>query len=141
MKRLISLFFAFIIVVQFAAVPVLAAVSGKETVYVTRTGKCYHTATCQYLQYSKIATTLEKADKKYRPCSVCRPPVLEETYKAAKKNDTTDCKYIVNTNTFKFHKPGCSAVKNMSLYNKKAYNGTRSYLINQGYSPCKLCHP
>ena len=43
------------------------------TVYITRTGKKYHRASCRYLKYSKIPVSLEKAKQNYGPCSVCRP--------------------------------------------------------------------
>jgi biopolymer transport protein ExbD len=45
------------------------------TVYVTKTGKKYHSDGCRYLSNSKIAMTLKDAKAKgYTPCSVCRPP-------------------------------------------------------------------
>lgn len=43
------------------------------TVYVTRTGKKYHRGTCRYLSKSKIPTSLSEAQRRYEPCSVCRP--------------------------------------------------------------------
>ena len=47
----------------------------EQTVYVTKTGKKYHTATCRYLAKSKIPMSLKDAKTKgYTPCSVCRPP-------------------------------------------------------------------
>lgn len=49
--------------------------------------------------------------------------------------------YIVNLNTKKFHKPNCRSVSSMSERNKKTYKGKRSSLINNGYSPCKICNP
>lgn len=49
--------------------------------------------------------------------------------------------YIVNLNTKKFHKPNCRSVSSMSERNKKTYRGKRSSLINNGYSPCKICNP
>lgn len=49
--------------------------------------------------------------------------------------------YIVNLNTKKFHKPNCRSVSTMSERNKKTYKGKRSSLINNGYSPCKICNP
>lgn len=45
------------------------------TVYITKTGEKYHTATCSYLKYSKIAISLADAKAAgYTPCSVCNPP-------------------------------------------------------------------
>jgi hypothetical protein len=48
--------------------------SKSATVYVTRTGKKYHTAECRYLK-SKIKTTVKEAQANgYTPCKVCHPP-------------------------------------------------------------------
>lgn len=49
--------------------------------------------------------------------------------------------YILNTNTHRFHIPGCRSVSQMSERNKEEYHGTREELINKGYSPCGNCHP
>jgi hypothetical protein len=47
----------------------------EQIVYVTKTGKKYHTATCRFLAKSKIPMALKDAKAKgYTPCSVCRPP-------------------------------------------------------------------
>ena len=54
---------------------------------------------------------------------------------------TTSGTYILNTNTKKFHKPGCHSVKQMNSRNKKTYKGSRKKLIQDGYSPCKNCNP
>ena len=50
-------------------------------------------------------------------------------------------KYIMNTNTHKFHYPDCSSVDDMKEKNKQEYQGNREDLINQGYDPCKRCKP
>lgn len=50
-------------------------------------------------------------------------------------------KYILNTNTHKFHYPSCSSVDDMKEKNKKEYQGNREDIINQGYVPCKRCDP
>lgn len=44
------------------------------TVYITNTGKKYHTGGCRYLSKSKIAISLKNAKVGYDPCSVCNPP-------------------------------------------------------------------
>lgn len=49
--------------------------------------------------------------------------------------------YVLNTNTKKFHYPSCSSVGSISESNKQTYNGTRSELIADGYSPCGNCKP
>jgi hypothetical protein len=49
------------------------------TVYITKTGKCYHSGSCQYLKKSCIPVSLEEAVRLGKvPCSVCKPPTLED---------------------------------------------------------------
>jgi len=46
-----------------------------QTVYVTKTGKKYHSENCRSLSHSKIEITLSKAQEYgYSACSVCKPP-------------------------------------------------------------------
>lgn len=56
-------------------------------------------------------------------------------------SDSPDTKYILNTNTKKFHYPTCSSVKDMKDKNKKESSETRDTIISQGYVPCKRCKP
>ncbi len=44
------------------------------TVYITRTGECYHRGNCSYLRQSKIPKDLKYAKEHYRACSRCSPP-------------------------------------------------------------------
>lgn len=53
----------------------------------------------------------------------------------------TGTKYILNTNTKKFHEPSCSSVDDMKESNKAEYIGTRSEVIGNGYDPCGRCKP
>jgi len=50
--------------------------ANEETiVYITKTGKKYHTGECRYLSKSKIPISLKEAcEKGYTPCSRCNPP-------------------------------------------------------------------
>ena len=61
-----------------------------------------------------------------------------ETTQAPAKQTST---YILNTNSKKFHKPGCSAVSQMKESNKAEFTGTRDEVIAKGYDPCKKCNP
>ena len=54
------------------------------------------------------------------------------------KNDTL---YILNTNTMKFHSEDCSSIKDIKPKNKESYNGTKAWLIDNGYSSCGICNP
>lgn len=49
--------------------------------------------------------------------------------------------YVLNTNTMKFHKPGCSSVSDMSAKNRSDVTASRDEIIAQGYVPCKRCNP
>lgn len=46
---------------------------------------------------------------------------------------------VVNTNTGKYHVPGCKSVKQMKEKNK-GYCDSVDYLLSIGYVPCKNCH-
>ena len=67
---------------------------------------------------------------------------FEETVKKQniqdEKNDTL---YILNTNTMKFHSKDCSSIKDIKPKNKESYNGTKAWLIDNGYSSCGICNP
>lgn len=53
----------------------------------------------------------------------------------------TEATYILNTNTKKFHRSGCSAINQMKDSNKQSFTGSRDDLIAQGYTACKKCNP
>ena len=48
-------------------------------------------------------------------------------------------KFVINTNTGKYHYPDCSSVKRMKSHNKKVMKTTKKYLESQGYEPCGNC--
>ena len=49
--------------------------------------------------------------------------------------------YVLNTNSYKFHKPDCRYVDDIKPENRQDYSGTREILVQQGYSPCGGCEP
>lgn len=49
--------------------------------------------------------------------------------------------YVLNTNTMKIHRPGCSSVSRMAEHNRQHCTGTVADLCAQGYSPCQVCWP
>ncbi|MBP1534197.1 MAG: hypothetical protein IK999_08750 [Ruminococcus sp.] len=63
------------------------------------------------------------------------------TQTTTKASTGTSHDYVLNTNTKKFHKPGCKSVNQMKDKNKKYYTGTRDEVIGMGYDPCKNCNP
>lgn len=61
---------------------------------------------------------------------------LEET---VTPGETTH--YVLNTNSKKFHLPECSGVEQIKESNRQDYQGTRDQLLEEGYTPCGICHP
>lgn len=59
----------------------------------------------------------------------------------AENEQKTESSYVLNTNTKKFHLPSCSSLDQMNESNKGEFTGKRDELIQQGYEPCKRCHP
>jgi hypothetical protein len=82
MRRLIPLILAFLMLGAVFAVPPVQqpapqqqSQTKEQTVYITKTGKKYHTATCRYLSKSKIPISLKDAKANgYTACSICKPP-------------------------------------------------------------------
>lgn len=129
------------------------AASGDTVVYITKTGKCYHSDGCSSLSKSKIETTLQRAvDKGYTPCSKCKPPVLDAGNTTAASVNATSTNnastvtqngitYVANTNTKKFHKSSCASVSQIKPENYLELTDTRDEIVSQGYTPCKRCKP
>lgn len=57
------------------------------------------------------------------------------------KSGNVRATYVVNVNTKKFHRPSCSAVGRTKPSNRRTVKTRRQTLIQQGYSPCKICNP
>lgn len=60
----------------------------------------------------------------------------EETQQSAEMQT-----YVLNTNTHKFHKPGCYSVEKIKPESYAEFTGTREEAIAYGYDPCKNCNP
>lgn len=56
-------------------------------------------------------------------------------------SQTSSKKYVLNTNTKKFHLVSCSSAKSIKSQNRKETKESRASIINQGYEPCKRCNP
>ncbi len=52
-----------------------------------------------------------------------------------------DIRYVLNTNTRKFHRPDCPSVKDIRQKNRQDFTGSRDEAIAMGYAPCKRCGP
>lgn len=49
--------------------------------------------------------------------------------------------YVLNTNTKKFHRPGCGGADKIADKNRAETDKSREELIQEGYEPCKSCKP
>ena len=124
------------------------AASGDTTVYVTKTGKKYHSDGCRSLSNSKIETTLQSAvDKGYEACKVCKPPKLDsasattatQTNVAAAPANTSASNgntvvYTTKTGE-KYHADGCRSLS------KSKIETTLQNAVDKGYEACKVCKP
>jgi len=111
-----------------------------STVYITRTGKKYHSDNCSHLSKSKIPVYLKEAIQRgYSPCSVCSPPVLDiaiplvEKPREAKTSSSITV-YITKTGK-KYHLGSCSSLSQSKI------SITLNNACDRGYTPCSRCNP
>lgn len=65
-----------------------------------------------------------------------KPTTTKPATTVAENNTRT---YILNTNTGKFHYPGCRAVGRMNESNKQSVSASYNEMISRGYFPCGIC--
>lgn len=94
---------------------------------------CYNVQPCVFIDYSTGESQLSQNN--------ASPTEPSEENTVSGNTQATESTYILNTNTQKFHLPGCSGLNQMNEKNKKEFTGTRDELIQQGYEPCKKCNP
>lgn len=68
------------------------------------------------------------------------PPATEPPTQAPTQNPAIK-EYVLNTNTMKFHKPGCHFVKTIHESHRQYFTGTREEVLKMGYEPCQSCNP
>ena len=74
-------------------------------------------------------------------------PKIEIDYATGKNREvnaqtnTKKQKYVLNTNSMKFHYPDCDSVQEMNPKSRKDITSTRDDLIDEGYEPCGSCRP
>lgn len=67
---------------------------------------------------------------------------LDESWSARQPGqENQEYDYVINTNTKRFHVPGCSSVDDMKEKNKETFSGDRDTLTEMGYVPCGRCKP
>lgn len=58
----------------------------------------------------------------------------------ASSENTTE-QYVLNKKTKKIHYPDCQSVADIQEKNKQTFNGTKKYLLENGYTSCARCNP
>lgn len=66
---------------------------------------------------------------------------MNESKPQVSLDDHKDSSYILNTKTFKIHKPSCGSAKEINLENKQEFKGAIIELLNSGYEACEICKP
>lgn len=95
----------------------------------------------EFSPYSWTSDGLTTADTMPASNIVSTATSLENSSTSNEKVSSGDSsKYIGNSNSHKFHKENCKAVKKMSE-NNKVYFNSRDDAINDGYVACKMCNP
>lgn len=116
-------------------------VSGSRKLSVSKYGKVTvkkGTAAGTYQIKVKIKAA---ATGSYKAKSITKTITVTVTGDDEDSDSDADGNYVLNTNTKVFHYASCSSVKQMSEKNKKAFSGTRTEAIAEGYSACKRCSP
>lgn len=68
-------------------------------------------------------------------------PASEEQAEEEAAGEEEVYTYVLNTNTMKFHYEYCPGVRDMKDKNKDTFRGTRSEVMEKGFSPCGRCTP
>lgn len=102
----------------------------EETVYITKTGKCYHNANCKCLKKSSKTVDIKDAEKDgYRKCKKC---VAAEN--KAKHDEKAETVYMTKHGKC-YHKANCRHLKKSSIPIEIAD------AKKENYSPCKHYRP
>lgn len=94
------------------------------------------------LQGSVVATSDGKRISfNVEPCEIdsfseSREEILDKIHE-----EESEISYVLNTNSKRFHLPGCKSVNEMKEKNKRYVNWDREECIANGYKPCGNCHP
>lgn len=84
--------------------------------------------------------TQQPADNNVQQKETQQPADTSVTQQETSQSEETQT-YVLNTNTHKFHKPGCYSVEKIKPENYAEFTGTREEAIAYGYDPCKNCNP
>ena len=82
-----------------------------------------------------------QSEKPAAPVAPSKPTENTPAPEPQQSAPQSQCDYVLNTNTKKFHLPSCSSADDIKATNRQEYSGNRDDLIAQGYVPCKRCDP
>lgn len=82
-----------------------------------------------------------QSEKPAAPVAPSKPTENTPAPEPQQNAPQSQCDYVLNTNTKKFHLPSCSSADDIKATNRQEYSGNRDDLIAQGYVPCKRCDP
>lgn len=85
-----------------------------------------------------IENSFAEENKQEKNDSILKP---EEDNKEAKNNATQAGEYVLNTNTKKIHYKDCPSVEDIQTNNRESFNGSKDYLLDNGYTACGRCKP
>ena len=105
------------------------------------------TAPTEVLTEPLTEAVTEAVTEATEPVTEATEPVTEpatepvtEPSQAATEAASEEQTYLLNTSSKKFHEPDCSRGPTKES-NKQYFTGTRDDVIQQGYTPCKICNP
>ena len=163
MKKFCTLLMSILLSTAFllGSYPALPA-NAEEITYVLNTNtKKFHRPDCSSVssmksknRYDSTQSYEEITAAGYVPCKNCKPQPVSGSASttntrsasaavsvSSASQQNTEVTYVLNTNTKKFHLPGCSSVSAMKQKNRSDTSMSYEEVIRQGYEPCKKCNP
>lgn len=85
-----------------------------------------------------IDDSADVEEKKTKEVGTTKP---EADNKNTGNNEAQTGEYVLNTKTMKIHFKDCPSVEDIQPENKESFNGTKNYLLENGYTSCGRCKP
>lgn len=132
-----------------------------QTVYIYSVeSNRFHLETCHRINQISEENRAEESDvnlllsQNYFPCKTCKP-IPDYDYGKLDNSDNaglsgnpeivecleSECTYVINKSTKKFHDPYCHKVSDINQKNKGFVKNTREELIELDFEACKVCNP
>lgn len=85
-----------------------------------------------------IDNSADAEEKETKEVGTTKP---EADNKNTGNNEAQTGEYVLNTKTRKIHFKDCLSVEDIQPENKESFNGTKDYLLENGYTSCGRCKP